>query len=306
MYVHTPVLLEEVLHYLQCGPGKLYIDCTIGEAGHAEQILEKSSPNGELIGLDRDQEILKKASERLEKYGHRVHLIQDTFKNIKTIISELGFVSGDGLLIDLGISTFHFQSPERGFSLQFDGPLDMRLDQRNSLTAAKIVNQWEEKELSRIFWQYGEERWSRQIARSICSARQERPLETTGELAELAKSAIPAKYQSRRIHPATKIFQALRIVVNEELTGLDQVLADAVEVLKPGARLCVISFHSLEDRIVKRSFRRLSHGAVSPIWGGEASPKLKLITKKPIVPSQAELAQNWRARSAKLRVAERC
>ncbi|MEW5802201.1 MAG: 16S rRNA (cytosine(1402)-N(4))-methyltransferase RsmH [bacterium] len=331
MYIHRPVLLKEVLAYLECADGKVYVDGTIGEGGHAEQILKGSSPTGRLIGIDLDEHILQKAAGRLERFGSRVQLIRNNFKNIKEILYELELPGIDGFLADLGISSFHLETRERGFSFQKDAPLDMRLDQRNPLTAAKIVNRSREEELARIIWEYGEERWSRKISRAIVSYRKKEVISTTGQLAEIVRSAIPARFRPRgsetgrrlpggagQIDPATRTFQALRIAVNQELAGLDQAIRDVVDLLNPGARICIISFHSLEDRIVKRIFRNLaSSGSMCtdglaapfvPLPRGERAEvrgRIKVLTQKPVMATEEEKMANARARSAKLRVAEK-
>ncbi|MEW6380416.1 MAG: 16S rRNA (cytosine(1402)-N(4))-methyltransferase RsmH [bacterium] len=315
MYIHQPVLLKEVLDFLQCADGMVYVDGTTGEGGHAEQILERSSPTGRLIGIDLDEHILRKAAERLERFGSRVRLIRNNFKNIRDILNGLGVSRVDGILLDLGFSSFHLESRDRGFSFQQDAPLDMRLDQSNPLTAAAIVNRSGEAELADIIRQYGEERWSRRIARAIVLYRQKAPISTTGQLAEIVRSAIPARFRSGKIDAATRTFQALRIAVNQELERLDQAIRDAVDFLRPGARICVISFHSLEDRIVKRSFRSLARSQEPPSLdriGGlplspvsPVGPVLRVLTQKPIVPTEEEIRANIRARSAKLRVAEK-
>jgi 16S rRNA (cytosine1402-N4)-methyltransferase len=303
MYVHKPVLLREILEYLECADAGVYVDGTIGEGGHTEQILERSSPTGRVIGIDLDEQILQKAHQRLERFGSRVQLVRDNFKNIKEILKKLGLSQIDGFLADLGISSYHLndvmdskpslaenQEPARtavssggggrGFSFQIDAPLDMRLDQRNPLTAAEIVNQSAEGKLATIIWEYGEERWSRRIARAICTYREKNLISTTGQLAEIVRSSIPAKFRFRRpasgtgkIDPATRTFQALRIAVNQELVGLDEAIRDAVDFLKPGARICIISFHSLEDRIVKRCFRSLSRAQDAFFPGYGLSPE---------------------------------
>jgi 16S rRNA (cytosine1402-N4)-methyltransferase len=305
MYIHHPVLLTEVLEYLKCSESKVYVDGTLGEGGHAEQILEASSPTGRVVGVDLDEYILQKAEDRLKRFGSRVCFVRDNFKHIKTILPRVGLSHVDGFLIDLGVSSLHFESRERGFSFQLDAPLDMRLDQRNLVTAAQIVNQSRETELAEMLWRYGEERWSRRIARTICSYRRKAPILTTGQLAEVVASAIPARYHPRKIHPATRTFQALRIVVNQELQGLEQAVIDGIDVLRAGSRMCIISYHSLEDRIVKWTFRKLAKpeeaGGI-----GLGSPKIRILTPKPITPAEAEIQKNPRARSAKLRVAEKC
>ncbi|MGA1874619.1 MAG: 16S rRNA (cytosine(1402)-N(4))-methyltransferase RsmH [bacterium] len=305
MYIHHPVLVTEVLEYLKCSESKVYIDGTLGEGGHAERILEESFPTGRVVGIDLDEDILQKAENRLKRFGSRVTFVRDNFKNIKTILPRVGLRQIDGFLIDLGVSSLHFESRERGFSFQLDAPLDMRLDQRNPMTAAQIVNQSGEAELADMLWRYGEERWSRRIARTICSRRRKAPISTTGQLAEIVASAIPAKYRPRKIHPATRTFQALRIMVNQELQGLEQAVIDGIDVLRAGSRICIISYHSLEDRIVKWTFRKLAKAEeANGICPG--GPKIRILTPKPIIPSEAEIQGNPRARSAKLRVAEKC
>jgi len=306
MFIHKSVLLKDVLEYLGCSEGKVYVDGTLGEGGHTEQILEKSSPTGKVVGIDLDNQIIERAAERLKEFGSRVYLIQGNYKNIKKILAEIEISKVDGFLLDLGVSLFHFQNQERGFSFQLDAPLDMRLDMKNPVTAGKIINRSSEKEIAQILWQYGEERWSRRIARVICSYRQKSRILSTGQLAKIVVSAIPAKFRSKKIHAATKTFQALRIEVNQELKGLEQALEDITDVLKPGARMCVISFHSLEDRIVKRTFRKLSQAKESDGFYCSSGPWIKILTPKPIVPTEEEIRDNFRARSAKLRVAERC
>ena len=306
MLVHKSVLLKNVLEYLRCSDGKVYVDGTLGEGGHTEQILEKSSPTGKVVGIDLDNQIIERAAQRLEKFSDRIYLVQENYKNIKKILAQIEISKVDGFLLDLGVSLFHFQNQERGFSFQLDAPLDMRLDKKNPVTASKIINRSGEKEIAQILWQYGEERWSRRIARVICSYRQKSRILSTGQLAKIVVSAIPAKFRSKKIHPATKTFQALRIEVNQELKGLEQALEDIADVLKPGARMCVISFHSLEDRIVKRTFRKMSHAKESDNFYCSTSPRIKILTPKPIVPTEEEIRDNFRARSAKLRVAERC
>ena len=306
MLVHKPVLLKDVIEYLRCSEGKVYVDGTLGDGGHTEQILKESFPSGKVIGIDLDNQIIERAAQRLKKFKNRVYLVQGNYKNIKEILKGIGIAKVDGFLLDLGVSLFHFRNQERGFSFQLDSPLDMRLDLTNAVTAGRIINRSSEKELAQIFWQYGEERWSRRIARAICSYRQKSRILRTGQLSEIVVSAIPAKFRSKKIHPATKTFQALRIEVNQELKGLEQALEDIAAVLNPGARMCVISFHSLEDRIVKRTFRKLSYAVESDNFSCSSGPRIKILTPKPLVPAQEEIWDNFQARSAKLRVAERC
>jgi 16S rRNA (cytosine1402-N4)-methyltransferase len=274
----------------------IYVDCTLGGGGHAEAILEATAPEGSLIGMDRDEEAVQRAGERLKRYGTRVHLFHENHKNLGTLLRAQGVRGVDGILMDLGMSTLQLTDSERGFSFQSDGPLDMRMDRRSPVTAAALVNSLPERQLSEILFEYGEERWANRIARSIAESRKREPITTTGRLVDLVRRAIPRPAQGRRLHPATKTFQALRIAVNQELEHLAGTLSDAVALLNPGGRLCVIAFHSLEDRIVKRTFKALSRAE---------SAQVRIMTKKPIVPGREEIRMNPRSRSAKLRVLER-
>lgn len=286
--LHIPVMAEEVLELLSPRSGGIYVDCTLGAGGHAERILEASGPDGLLIGIDVDESALKVAGERLKRFGGRVKLIHANFAELNRILDELGIDGVDGVLMDLGVSWMQLSDPERGFSFQMDGPLDMRMDRRNPVTAMKVVNGLSEEELRRIIREYGEERFADRIARKIVSMREIAPITTTGQLARLIESAVPSR--ARRIHPATRTFQAIRIYVNRELENLERGLEAAIQRLRSGGRICVISFHSLEDRIVKRAFK--------------SSPKLRVLTRKPLRPSEDEIRRNPRSRSAKLRAAE--
>ena len=302
-FVHIPVLLNQVIDALQVQSGGRYIDCTVGEGGHAAAILENSSPGGVLLGIDADPQAIAVARERLLPYGRAALLINDNFKNLAEICSRLDFHPVHGILFDLGLSSFQLANTSRGFSFQFDAPLDMRFDPAQKLTAAIIVNTFPEQDLATIIETYGEERKSRHIAKLIVASR---PLNTTLELAAVVQRAIGIR---RRIHPATRTFQALRIVVNQELEHLKAALEQSVNLLGFGGRLAVISYHSLEDRLVKECLRRESRDCICPprtpvcVCGHKAS--LKLIAKKAIVPSPSEIAANPRSRSAKMRVAER-
>ncbi|MFM8552178.1 MAG: 16S rRNA (cytosine(1402)-N(4))-methyltransferase RsmH [Nitrospiraceae bacterium] len=294
--LHIPVLAKEVVEGLGCKPGGRYVDCTVGYGGHAALILERSAPDGQLIGFDQDEAAFRAAGERLRPYGDRVRLVQGNFQELKQQLRAMGVEEVDGVMFDLGVSSAQLDEPMRGFSFLADGPLDMRMDQRGSFTAAMLVNDLPEQDLADVIYRYGEERYSRRIARAIVRARAVRPFVGTLELAAAIRDAVPPPYRHGRIHCATRTFQALRIAVNRELDVLEGALRDAVEMLAPGGRLCVISFHSLEDRIAKQAFRALSRGE---------DACLSLLTKKPIVASEAERASNPRARSAKLRIAER-
>jgi 16S rRNA (cytosine1402-N4)-methyltransferase len=299
---HTPVLLQEVLTALKPKSGSRIIDGTVGAGGHAYEILKASSPNGELLGLDRDLEALALASKRLTDFGIRAVLKQGSFAEIVDHAAGIGWEQVQGVLLDLGVSSMQLGSPGRGFSFQEDGPLDMRFDQSQELQAADLVNDLRIEELARLFHRYGEEPKAYKIARAIVEAR---PITSTGQLADLV--AHVSGWKKRRIHPATRTFQALRIAVNDELETLQTGLVQAVQVLDTGSRLAVISFHSLEDRIVKHTFRRLSQDCVCPpeqlvcTCGGKRT--LDLLTKRPIRATDEEVIRNPRARSARLRVA---
>ena len=293
---HRPVLFKEVLQWLMHGDPKKILDCTVGYGGHAEMILDSSDSVMKLIGLDQDVRAIEFSRERLERFGDRVVLRKGNYRDLKSHLGEIGVPNVAGVLFDLGVSSPQLDDPSRGFSFMQDGPLDMRMDQAADVTAADVVNGRAEQELADIIFQYGEERYSRRIARAIVRERERRPIDTTGALASLISGAVPSAYRHGRIHCATRTFQALRIAVNRELERLEPSLRDAVDVLAPKGRICVISFHSLEDRIVKHTFRSLAQGP---------APRLALLTKKPILPSEQECRDNPRARSAKLRVAER-
>jgi 16S rRNA (cytosine1402-N4)-methyltransferase len=272
------------------------MDCTLGGGGHAEAILEATAPDGLLFGIDRDEEAVRRSGERLKKYGTRVRLFREGFKNLGAILKSQGVQGVDGILMDLGISTLQLTDSERGFSFQKDGPLDMRMDRGSSPTAATLVNSLSEPQLLQILFEYGEERWARRIARAIVHEREKSPVTRTLQLADLIRRAIPRSGRAQRIHPATRTFQALRIAVNQELDQLGLGLSVAASYLKDGGRLCVISFHSLEDRIVKRTFKALTRSETA---------RFRLITKKPVVPGADEIRMNPRSRSAKLRALER-
>jgi 16S rRNA (cytosine1402-N4)-methyltransferase len=287
---------QEVLSWLIKSDARIYLDCTVGYGGHAEKILQASRSDSILIGLDLDSSAIAASKERLKKFGERAILRQGHFMDLKRHVAECGYSRVDGILFDLGVSSPQLDEPARGFSFQWDGPLDMRMDQSKGLTAADLVNQRQEAELADIIFHFGEERFSRRIARAIVRARTVQPLATTKELASVIERAVPPLYRHGRIHCATRTFQALRIAVNQELEHLEPSLRDAVDILNPGGRLCVISFHSLEDRIVKQTFRTLSLGVDAPIT---------VLTKKPQLPQDDEIRDHPRSRSAKLRVAQR-
>lgn len=301
---HEPVLYREIIHALQPTSNGLYVDGTLGAGGHAHGILEDSAPDGRLLGLDLDPVALDVAGDRLEHFGDRAVLVQDSYVAMGQHINNLGWDAVDGILLDLGLSSMQLDTPERGFSFRADALLDMRFDPSASLTAADLVNKLPESELADIIYNYGEERYSRKIARSIVAAR---PIHTTQELAALVSKTL-GRFGSR-IHPATRTFQALRIAVNQELTALETVLPIALGELKSGGRLAIISFHSLEDRIVKQFFRRESRDCICPpelpICVCDHQAQLREIVRRPIRPEESEIERNPRARSARLRVAEK-
>jgi 16S rRNA (cytosine1402-N4)-methyltransferase len=276
----------------------MYVDCTVGGGGHAEAILEAAGPSSRLVGIDRDPVALPVAGDRLRRFGDRVQLIRGDFRELPHLVSALPLEGCDGILFDLGVSSLQLDDPSRGLSFSMEGPLDMRMDRESRTPAAReLLHTLPEENLTRIIREYGEERWARQIARGIVAARRHGALETTRDLAAVVARAIPRRFWPRRIHPATRTFQAMRIAVNQELEGLEGTLERAVSLLHPGGRIGVIAFHSLEDRVVKHLFRRLA--------AAEAAPGVTIVTRRPITPSPEERVQNPRARSAKLRVAER-
>ena len=307
-YGHKPVLLDECLDALAIKPDGTYLDGTLGRAGHSQAILRRLT-TGRLIGIDRDQAAIDAAKERLAEFGDRVTLVHGNFSDLGDILQNLGIVGVDGMLFDLGVSSPQLDEPRRGFSYMHDAPLDMRMDETAELDAGQVVNAWSGEELRRILYEYGEERYAPQIARAIVRSREDKPIETTGELVEIIRSAMPAKALREKQHPAKRSFQAIRIAVNGELDALPPMLEAAAEGLAPGGRLAVITFHSLEDRIVKQKMRELATGCTCPpefpVCVCGKKPKLKLVKRKPIVSGAAELEENPRARSAKLRVAER-
>ena len=305
VFHHVPVLLRETMDALAVRPGGVYIDCTVGGGGHAAEILRLSAPDGRLIGLDQDDNALAAAGERLAPFGGRVRLERTNFADVAAVADRLGIGPVDGVLMDIGVSSHQFDDGERGFSYHHDAPLDMRMDRTNPLTAAVVVNEWEEEEIARIIREYGEERWAARIAQFIARARREQPIETTGQLVEIIKAAIPAAARREGGHPARRTFQAIRIAVNDELGVLQRGLEGALQVLRPGGRLAVITFHSLEDRIVKQTFARWARPCTCPpdipvcVCGKQ--PLAELITRKPVKASTEELKENPRSRSATLR-----
>jgi 16S rRNA (cytosine1402-N4)-methyltransferase len=306
---HISVLPDEVLAALKPQPGGIYLDGTLGGAGHAGLILQASAPDGVLVGFDRDQDAIAVATKRLAPFGDRVRLVNRNFAAAAQALTELGIPAIDGFVLDLGVSSYQLDQGERGFSFQQDAPLDMRMDRSSGPSAADLVNTLSEAELFRIIAEYGEERWAKRVASFIVQARNKEPILTTMQLVDVIKGAIPKAKWEERLHPATRTFQGLRIAVNEELTSLEHGLVDLLQVLKVGGRGAVISFHSLEDRIVKSSFRDAASGCNCPkelpICVCGRVPKFKVLTSKPLRAGETELAENPRSRSARLRVIEK-
>ena len=307
-YGHRPVLLDECLEALNIRPDGIYIDGTLGRAGHSLEIARRLT-TGRLISIDRDETAIEAAKERLADYMDRVTLVHSNFDRVGEILEELGINGVDGMLFDLGVSSPQLDEAQRGFSYMNDAPLDMRMDRTAYLTARHVVNQWSYEELRRILFDFGEERYAPAIAKGICRAREAAPIETTAQLVDIIKSSMPPAALREKQHPAKRSFQAIRIAVNGELDALPPMLEAAAEVLNVGGRLAVISFHSLEDRIIKKTMQELATGCTCPpnfpVCVCGKKPKMKLVSRKPIVSGAAELEYNPRARSAKLRVAEK-
>ncbi|PEX91288.1 16S rRNA (cytosine(1402)-N(4))-methyltransferase RsmH [Bacillus cereus] len=309
MFKHVTVLLKETVDGLDIKPDGTYVDCTLGGGGHSSYLLSQLTDGGKLIAFDQDEIAIQNAKEKFSSYGEQFITVKSNFRYLSEKLQEIGITEVDGILFDLGVSSPQLDTPERGFSYHHDAPLDMRMDQDAPLTAYDVVNSWSYEQLVRIFFQYGEEKFSKQIARKIEAYRENKAIETTGELVELIKEGIPAPARRTGGHPAKRVFQAIRIAVNDELKVFEEALESAIEMVKPGGRVSVITFHSLEDRICKTTFKRNSTTPQLPpglpIIPDEFKPKLKLITRKPILPSDIELEENNRARSAKLRIAEK-
>lgn len=303
---HIPVLYKETLETLVTDKDGIYLDCTLGGGGHTEGLLKATSEKGRVISIDQDQQAIDFAKERLKKYGNRWQVFKNNFENLDMVVYMAGVDKVDGILMDIGVSSTQLDDPERGFSYRYDTRLDMRMNKSNPLSAYEVVNEYEEEKLAKIIYEYGEERYSRKIARIICGRRQEKPIETTGDLVEIIKKAYPSRAEK---HPAKKTFQAIRIEVNRELEVLEKAITKALGALKPGGRLAIITFHSLEDRIVKNMFKELATGCKCPpdlpICVCNEKPKVKLVTRKPIIPGEEELKYNNRAHSSKLRVIEK-
>ncbi|BAU27482.1 16S rRNA (cytosine1402-N4)-methyltransferase [Aneurinibacillus soli] len=309
MFHHITVLHEEAVDGLNIKPGGIYVDCTLGGAGHSSLIASRLTEGARLISIDQDDTALAAARERLAPYMDHVTLVKSNFRRIKQILHDLHITQVDGVLFDLGVSSPQLDEAERGFSYNAEAALDMRMDQQQELTAYTIVNEWEESEIASIIFKYGEEKFARRIAREICLERARKPIETTEELVELIKRGIPAPARRTGGHPAKRTFQAIRIAVNDELNAFKEALEDSIEMLAPGGRTSVITFHSLEDRICKQTYQEYSKGCICPPGLPQCAcgqkPTLKILTRKPIIPTDVEQEENRRARSAKLRVAEK-
>ncbi|MFY3793503.1 16S rRNA (cytosine(1402)-N(4))-methyltransferase RsmH [Ureibacillus sp. MALMAid1270] len=309
MFDHTTVLLRETVDGLNIKSDGIYVDCTLGGAGHSEYLVQQLSSNGRLICFDQDITAIEHAKVRLADYLDRVTFVHANFRYIKEELEKINIHKVDGILYDLGVSSPQLDTPERGFSYHHDAPLDMRMDQHAELSAFHVVNEWAYEDLVRIFFRYGEEKFSKQVARKIEEARKVAPIETTGQLVELIKEGIPAPARRKGGHPAKRIFQAIRIAVNDELGAAEDSLVDAIDLLKIGGRISVITFHSLEDRLTKTIFKEASSlpdlPPGLPVVPDEYKPTLQLVTRKPILPSEEELEKNNRSRSAKLRIAEK-
>ena len=307
-FEHKSVLLTETIEGLQIRPDGIYVDGTLGGGGHSYEIAKRLT-DGRLIGIDQDQAAIEAAGMRLSPFGDKVTIVRSNYRNTREVLSELGIEKIDGMILDLGVSSYQFDTKERGFSYRFDSPLDMRMDTRQSFSAKEIVNGYSEMELYHVIRDYGEDKFAKNIAKHIVMAREKKPVETTGELCEIIKAAIPAKIRAEGGHPAKRTFQAIRIECNKELEVLRESLETLIELLNPGGRLCIITFHSLEDRIVKAAFKKAENPCICPpnfpvCTCGRVSQG-KVVTGKPILPGEEEVSENPRAASAKLRIFEK-
>lgn len=308
-YEHTTVLLKETIEFLNIRPDGIYVDGTLGGGGHASKICEKLNPNGLLVGVDQDEIALKAAGERLLPYSNKKSFVHSNFSNIRNVINKLGLKYIDGIVLDLGVSSYQLDEASRGFSYMHDANLDMRMDRTQKFNAESVINEYEQEDLYRIIKEYGEEKWAKRIAEFIVRERKDKPIKTTGQVVEIIKKAIPSAARRDGPHPAKRTFQAIRIEVNNELGILERTIKEITDVLNTNGRICIITFHSLEDRIVKNVFKDLSTACKCPpeypvcVCKGEQI--LKIITRKPVLPSDKEVENNPRSRSAKLRVAEK-
>ena len=307
-FAHKSVLLEETIDNLNIKPDGIYVDGTLGGAGHSEQIVKRLGEGGRLIGIDQDEDAIAAASKRLEPYGDKVTIVRDNYQNFRRILDELNIQKVDGILLDLGVSSYQLDNADRGFTYRVDAPLDMRMDNRQTKTAKDIVNDYSEAELFRILKDYGEERYAKSIAYHICKYRENKVIETTEELNDIIRGSIPAKARNGQGHPSKQTFQAIRIELNRELDVLRDSIDGMIASLNPGGRLCIITFHSLEDRIVKLAFRKNENPCICPpnfpVCTCGRKPLGKVITRNPIIPGERELEENSRSKSSKLRVFE--
>jgi len=308
-YRHVPVMVNEVIDYLNCSPGKTYVDGTLGGGGHAKAILEAIGPDGFLLGIDRDPDAIAHTGKSLHSFKPNVQIFHEDFTHLPEILSQLHITHVDGILLDLGLSLHQLEGSGRGFSFMRDEPLDMRMNPDQGQTAGALVNRLSQKDLADLIARYGEEHRAVRIAKRIVDSRRQQAIGSSLQLAEIVKKAVPARYRRGRIHPATRTFQALRIAVNQELAALEEFLDEAVNLLNPGGRLCILSFHSLEDRIVKERFKALAKGCTCPPQFPKCvcgkAPQVSILTKRPVRPGPQEVRTNPKARSAKLRAAER-
>ena len=308
-FEHKSVLLYETVEGLNIKPDGIYVDGTLGGGGHAYEVASRLRENGSIIGIDQDEAAINAASARLKDFGEKVTIVRSNYCEMKSRLKELGIDKVDGIVLDLGVSSYQLDTAERGFSYREDAPLDMRMDQRQEMTARDIVNDYSERELYRVIRDYGEDKFAKNIAKHIVAEREKHPIETTGQLTEIIRQSIPMKFQKKSGHPAKRTFQAIRIELNRELDVLRETLDDMIELLNPGGRLCIITFHSLEDRIVKSAFKKNEDPCTCPkdfpvcVCGNKS--KGSIVTRKPILPSEEELEYNSRSKSAKLRVFER-
>lgn len=307
-FKHTSVLLVETIKGLKIKPEGIYVDGTLGGGGHSEEIAKRLANGGRLIGIDQDEAAIIAAGERLEEFGDKVTIVRSNYRNTKEVLFSLGITGIDGMMLDLGVSSYQLDTKERGFSYRFDTPLDMRMDLRQSFSARDIINDYSEMELFRVIRDYGEDKFAKNIAKHIVLARQKKPIETTGELNEIIKAAIPAKMRAEGGHPSKRTFQAIRIECNRELEVLRESLEELIDLLNPGGRLCVITFHSLEDRIVKTAFKNAANPCICPpgfpvcVCGRISKGR---VVGKPVLPGEEELKENPRSKSAKLRIFEK-
>ena len=308
-FEHTSVLLGETVDGLHVRPDGIYVDATLGGGGHAYEVCRRLSDKGRLIGIDQDEDAVRAAGERLKVFGERVTIIRSNYRDMKPQLQRIGVDSVDGIILDLGVSSYQLDTAERGFSYRVDAPLDMRMDQRQKMTARDIVNGYSEAELYRVIRDYGEDRFAKNIAKHIVAEREKAPIETTGQLSEIIRHAIPMKIQKTSGHPSKRTFQAIRIELNHELEVLRDSLDGMIDMLRPGGRICIITFHSLEDRIVKSAFRKNEDPCICPsdfpVCVCGKTSKGKVVTRKPILPSEEEMEKNSRSKSAKLRIFER-